>query len=189
MSVPGIGGPQFFTHCFNVDIKGDGTVTPPGVKFPGGYKRDDPGVKFNLYVSEAAWDNYVSISRGGKRIMALTSPQIIPGPHKYQGKYDPPKGQQPVVSAQERGLFPPEFQSKYVAYKAKLDKYSSATATMVNKVVPGGKGGKATAKGGDMKTLQEFYMKHYAEGPKLDQEFETLREEAIKLGVAPAKSN
>ncbi len=61
-SVPGLGGPQFFTHCFNVDIKGDGTATPPGVKFPGGYKNADPGVKFNLYVSEAAWNNYVSVS-------------------------------------------------------------------------------------------------------------------------------
>ena len=59
MSIPGIGGPQFFTHCFNVDITGDGTVSPPGVKIPGAYKRSDPGVKFNLYVSEAAWDNYV----------------------------------------------------------------------------------------------------------------------------------
>lgn len=61
MSIPGLGGPQFFTHCFNVDIKGDGTATPPGVKFPGGYKRTDSGVKFNLYLSEAAWNNYVRI--------------------------------------------------------------------------------------------------------------------------------
>jgi cellulase len=62
MSIPGIGGPQFFTHCFNVDITGDGTATPAGVKFPGGYKRTDSGVKFNLYVNDAAWDNYVSVS-------------------------------------------------------------------------------------------------------------------------------
>ena len=63
----GIGGPQFFTHCFNVEIKGDGTAAPPGVKFPGGYKRDDPGVKFNLYTSEAAWDNYVSTLKASKK--------------------------------------------------------------------------------------------------------------------------
>jgi hypothetical protein len=55
----GFGGPQFFTHCFNVDITGDGTQTPAGVKFPGGYRREDPGVAFNLYTSEAAWDRYV----------------------------------------------------------------------------------------------------------------------------------
>jgi hypothetical protein len=90
-----------------------------------------------------------------------------------------------VVSDQQRGLFPPEFQSKYVAYKARLDNYSGATATMVNKMVPGGKGGKANAYGADAKTLQEFYKNHYAEGPKVDREFEILRQEAIKLHVIP----
>jgi lytic cellulose monooxygenase (C1-hydroxylating) len=54
-------GPQFYTHCFNVEISGTGNAVPEGVNFPGGYKRDDPGVKFNLYTSEAAWDNYVSL--------------------------------------------------------------------------------------------------------------------------------
>jgi lytic cellulose monooxygenase (C1-hydroxylating) len=53
-------GPQFYTHCFNVEISGEGNATPQGVQFPGGYKRDDPGVKFNLYVNEKAWDDYVS---------------------------------------------------------------------------------------------------------------------------------
>ena len=52
-------GPQFYTHCFNVKITGDGTATPPGVKFPGGYKREDPGVKFSL-LNKAAWKDYVS---------------------------------------------------------------------------------------------------------------------------------
>jgi hypothetical protein len=53
-------GPQFYTHCFNVDITGNGNAVPEGVTFPGSYKRDDPGVKFNLYRSQADWDNYVS---------------------------------------------------------------------------------------------------------------------------------
>jgi len=53
-------GPQFYTHCFNVQISGNGNATPQGVTFPGGYKRDDPGVKFNLRAAQEAKDNYVS---------------------------------------------------------------------------------------------------------------------------------
>jgi cellulase len=54
-------GPQFYIHCFNLDIQGSGTAEPKGVKFPGAYKRTDPGVKFNLYAGgQAAKDNYVS---------------------------------------------------------------------------------------------------------------------------------
>ena len=113
--------------------------------------------------------------------------QIIPGPPKYKGKYDSPKGQQPVVSDAERGLFPAEFQAKYLAYKAKLDNYSGQTALMVNKIVSGGKGGKANAYGADAKTLQDFYKNHYAEGPKIDAEFEPLRQEAIKLHLVAGK--
>jgi AA9 family protein len=64
------GGPQVFTHCFNVEIKGEGTSEPAGVKFPGGYKRDEPGIKFNLYANGdgEAWDNYVS---GIKKLVAI----------------------------------------------------------------------------------------------------------------------
>jgi hypothetical protein len=54
-------GPQFYPHCFNVEITGNGNVVPEGVTFPGGYKRDDPGVAFRLYPDEKAWDNYVSL--------------------------------------------------------------------------------------------------------------------------------
>jgi Auxiliary Activity family 9 (formerly GH61) len=53
-------GPQFYTHCFNVQISGNGNATPPGVTFPGGYKRDDPGVKFSLRATQEAKNNYVS---------------------------------------------------------------------------------------------------------------------------------
>jgi hypothetical protein len=113
--------------------------------------------------------------------------QVIPGPPKYNGKYESPKGPQPVVSGAERGLFPAEFQVKYDAYKAKLDNYSGQTALMVNKLVPGGKTGIANAKGADSKTLQDFYKNHYAEGPKIDAEFEPLRQEAIKLHLVAGK--
>jgi hypothetical protein len=53
-------GPQFYTHCFNVEISGNGNATPEGVTFPGGYKRNDPGVKFTLRATQEAKDNYVS---------------------------------------------------------------------------------------------------------------------------------
>jgi cellulase len=52
-----IDGPQFYTHCFNVEVLGDGTVTPPGVKFPGGYKANEPGVTARLYGNTG--ENYV----------------------------------------------------------------------------------------------------------------------------------
>jgi cellulase len=58
-------GPQFYTHCFNVQILGDGTVSPEGVKFPGGYKREDSGLTFNLR-NKAAFNSYVSISKALK---------------------------------------------------------------------------------------------------------------------------
>ena len=62
-------GPQFYIHCFNLDISGDGKEVPKGVKFPGGYKRDDPGVKFNLYRGgQADRDNYVSIRSGSPNL-------------------------------------------------------------------------------------------------------------------------
>jgi cellulase len=52
------GGPQFYTHCFNVEILGNGNATPAGVKFPGAYQPNDPGVKFFLGQKDA-WENYV----------------------------------------------------------------------------------------------------------------------------------
>lgn len=74
VTIKGIGGPQFFTHCFNVEIKSDGTATPDGVRFPGGYKRDDPGVDFNLYTKgdREAWESYVSTTNG-KEVNTLTT--------------------------------------------------------------------------------------------------------------------
>jgi cellulase len=52
--------PQFFTYCFNLKIEGDGTATPEGVTFPGGYNITDPGIKFDLYKPGDNWDSYVS---------------------------------------------------------------------------------------------------------------------------------
>jgi len=42
-------GPQFYMACFNFKVTGDGTATPKGVTFPGGYDlAKDPGLTFNL---------------------------------------------------------------------------------------------------------------------------------------------
>jgi cellulase len=57
------GGPQFYTHCFNVEITGNGSSEPAGVLFPGAYKPDDAGVKFYLGTGGATWENYVSIPK------------------------------------------------------------------------------------------------------------------------------
>jgi hypothetical protein len=58
---PGLKGlPQFYVHCFNIEITGDGTATPPGVKFPGGYPKGDPGVGFILMGNQAKYATYVS---------------------------------------------------------------------------------------------------------------------------------
>jgi hypothetical protein len=55
-----IDGPQFYTHCFNLEISGAGNAAPRGVKFPGGYKKNEPGVVFRLSGRPAAYANYVS---------------------------------------------------------------------------------------------------------------------------------
>jgi len=41
-------GPQFYMTCFNFEVSGDGTATPAGMAFPGAYKKDDPGLWFDL---------------------------------------------------------------------------------------------------------------------------------------------
>jgi hypothetical protein len=45
-------GAQFYISCLNVEVIGDGTATPPGVKFPGAYTPTDPGIKYNVYYGE-----------------------------------------------------------------------------------------------------------------------------------------
>jgi hypothetical protein len=62
--IGGIVSPQFYMSCYNLNITGTGTAKPLGVKFPGAYKRDDPGVIFDIFVNNT---NYP-----------------IPGPKVYQ---------------------------------------------------------------------------------------------------------
>jgi hypothetical protein len=114
----------------------------------------------------------------------LRDAQVIPGPPKYQGKYEAPKGPTPIVSNKERGLFPPEFQVKYDAYKAKLDKHSGSTSQMVNSVVPGGYKGAASAQSpADAAKLMSFYTQHFKDEQEIDKEFQALKAEAKKMGI------
>ena len=55
-------GPQFYPHCFNIEIRGTGTATPEGVKIPGAYQAKDPYLVFDLYTrgnKENNWEEYV----------------------------------------------------------------------------------------------------------------------------------
>lgn len=42
-------GAQFYPVCINFKITGNGNARPSGVKFPGAYKRTDPGILVNIY--------------------------------------------------------------------------------------------------------------------------------------------
>ncbi|KAF2395570.1 glycoside hydrolase family 61 protein, partial [Trichodelitschia bisporula] len=44
-----VSGAQFFPQCVKVQVLGEGTATPPGVRFPGGYQWDHPGILDNIY--------------------------------------------------------------------------------------------------------------------------------------------
>jgi hypothetical protein len=44
-----VSGAQFYPQCVKLQVTGDGTATPPGVRFPGGYVWNEPGVLENIY--------------------------------------------------------------------------------------------------------------------------------------------
>jgi cellulase len=46
-----ISGAQFYPQCVKVKVVGDGTATPPTVKFPGGYLWDEKGILINIFYS------------------------------------------------------------------------------------------------------------------------------------------
>jgi cellulase len=41
-------GAQFYPVCYNVEVVGNGTVTPSGQTFPGMYKMEDPGILVDI---------------------------------------------------------------------------------------------------------------------------------------------
>jgi cellulase len=56
-------GAQFYPVCYNVEVVGTGTATPPGQTFPGMYSVNDPGIKVKIadvinstYVSHKCFD-------------------------------------------------------------------------------------------------------------------------------------
>jgi hypothetical protein len=95
--------------------------------------------------------------------------KVIPGPPKYNGRYDAPKGAPPVLSKEERGFFPAEFQEKYDSFKAKEDKYAEDSSNSFN-----GVGEKSFAE--NMRTRTQLKA-------ALDAEQESLRQLGIKLGI------
>ncbi|KDQ58486.1 glycoside hydrolase family 61 protein [Jaapia argillacea MUCL 33604] len=44
-----VGGAQFYMSCYQVNVGGTGTASPPTVKFPGAYSASDPGILINIY--------------------------------------------------------------------------------------------------------------------------------------------
>jgi hypothetical protein len=160
------GQPQFYPHCFNVYINGTGTATPPGVRFPGAYKANDPNIATSIFTKQGTpkdWDKWV-----------------IPGPPKYAGKYEAPEGPPPVVPPKERGIFPPEFQAKYEAFKKKEDAEGLAFNDKLNA---------AQAKLGRNEVKSEanlgpIFAEHFRATSGFEKELATLKREAIKLGVA-----
>lgn len=52
MKMSPVSGPEFYLHCFNIEVTGNGTAKPEGSTFPGTYKADDPGVVFVPYFGD-----------------------------------------------------------------------------------------------------------------------------------------
>lgn len=86
----------------------------------------------------------------------------------------------PVLSEKERGIFPPEFQAKYEAFKKKEDEEGLAFNQKLNdeQVVTGQGKPKETAQMG------KAFSDHFKAQAAFDKELKGLREEAIKLGIA-----
>jgi hypothetical protein len=161
-------GPQFYPHCFNIEIKGDGTASPEGVKIPGAYKAKDPSLYGNLWAKSGAaaekdWESYV-----------------IPGPPKYAGKYGAPTGPVAVLTEKERGIFPAEFQVKYEALKAKEDAEGLAFNQKLNDAQESSKHGQPK----EGAAMGAAFSEHFKAQRNFDTELKALRAEAIKLGIA-----
>jgi cellulase len=54
MKMTPVSGPEFYLHCFNIEVTGNGTVTPEGNTFPGTYKPTDPGLSFVPYYGDGS---------------------------------------------------------------------------------------------------------------------------------------
>ena len=50
-----VGGAQFYMSCFQLNVGGSGSASPPTVKFPGAYSVSDPGILIDIYTSPKAY--------------------------------------------------------------------------------------------------------------------------------------
>jgi hypothetical protein len=161
-------GPQFYPHCFNLEILGSGTETPVGVNFPGGYNKTDPSLIYPLYDKAGKqnnWDKY-----------------IIPGPRKYAGNYDSPTGAAPKVSKKDRGVFPKEFQAKYDSFKKRFDEEALSFNKKLND-----KQEALQHKEVDFinsMSLMPVFQEHRQAQTVFNKELVELKKEAVKLGIA-----
>ncbi len=57
-------GPQFYMTCFNFRVTGDGNTIPRGVTFPGAYRVDEPGMRFNVRNESSDGRSYTPLGPG-----------------------------------------------------------------------------------------------------------------------------
>lgn len=164
-------GPEFYPHCFNIQIHGDGSATPTGVKFPGGYLQTDPSIVFKLYTApppsstENNWEGYQ-----------------IPGPPKYAGKYESPTGPAPVVADADRGIFPDAaFQAKYEAFKKRADAEGMQFIKKLNDVQKEYGHRQYTAE--SEKALDPIFLEQFANLRSYEPVVAQLRQEGVRIGV------
>jgi len=170
------GGPQFYTHCFNVEITGGGNETPQNtVKFPGGYTREDPGVAFNLK-NKAAWESYV-----------------IPGPPVYKGKRDPPTGAPGIVAAKDTGAFPASIDEKYQKFKKDADVWATKSHTFFNNLPALRQFPDDLISGAGVKETRDilgksanFFQQQFAEAKELIRVRDEIKKDLVKVGYLPA---
>jgi hypothetical protein len=98
----------------------------------------------------------------------LTEEQPVPGPPVYKGQNSPPTGAKTLVTPQQLGAFPDGFDTKYRALLAKMNAWSDRAVDFFDS----GKGG------------MSFIRTHQQEASGLTRERASLRQEAIKLGLA-----
>lgn len=162
-------GPEFYPHCFNIEILGDGDKMPEGVQFPGAYSRNDTGLFQTLWTATGAQKDWTSYK--------------IPGPPKYAGAYSAPSGPAPQRTEQERGVFPADFQIKYEAFKKKTEAEALLYIQRLNdeqEAIKHGKPGKLE----DNSVIVAAMKEHGKAQREFEIELQQLKAEAVRLGIA-----
>jgi Auxiliary Activity family 9 (formerly GH61) len=128
------GGPQFFVHCFNVQVTGNGKAIPKGIKFAEAYKRNDASLNFDVWGRVQEHKNYVRNLNKPSSLLSVgcthISWKVAPGPPVYKGEYNAPTGPAPIVK--ETGYYPPDLQKKYVALRDKWTEFATAAIGFIN---------------------------------------------------------